>query len=506
MEKEESAMPVRTVRLVTPWFPSMPKRKRVAAYARVSLGTSNMLHSLSAQISYYNDYIQRNPAWAFAGIYADANVSGALMNRPEFQRLLEDCRLGKIDIIITKSVSRFARNTAVLLQTVRELKSLGVDVYFEEQNIHSLSAEGELILTFIACYAQAELENTSENIKWRKRRDMRLGIAKPARIYGYEVRDGTLVIRPEEAAVVRQIFRWYLSGLGEAEISKRLFAEGICSPSGLPSWNTSVIWYLLHNEKMRGNLMHQRSFTVDPISKKEAINRGELPMYLIHNTHKGIIDGEVFEAVQDEMERRRKIGGLHEYAGLVFRKKLVCDYCGCRFVHARAGQKSWIKPVWRCGGHDKRSHVSTQCKAKDIPEDILMAVSCEVMGIDEFDSEEFERRVLEIHVPAHHILTFEMMDGGEITKVWASKKRGIKEKGLPNQDSLPPLPKPSAIPAARSRLSEEEQMRISELRSMGYEYKRIAASLGRPVSTIRTHCIYRPSWIAAGTHGYRGQN
>lgn len=126
-----------------------------------------ILHSLSAQISYYNDYIQGNSTWAFAGIYADANVSGARTDRPEFQRLLEDCRLGKIDIILTKSVSRFARNTAVLLQTVRELKSLGVDVYFEEQNIHSLSAEGELILTFIAYYAQAELENTSENIRWR---------------------------------------------------------------------------------------------------------------------------------------------------------------------------------------------------------------------------------------------------------------------------------------------------------------------------------------------------
>lgn len=497
MEKETQSLSTRTVKLVTPGLPTMPKRKRVAAYARVSLGNEEMYHSLYAQISYYNDYIQRNPLWEFAGIYADFNASGARRERPEFQRMLEDCRLGKIEIILTKSVSRFARNTAVLLQTVRELRCLGVDIYFQEQNLHSLSADGELLLTFIASYAQAELESISENIKWRKRHDMQLGIAKPLSIYGYHIRNGVLVICPKEAKVVRQIFSWYLDGLGAVKISNKLAKVGIPSPSGLSRWNPDVIGLLLKNEKMRGNILHQRCYTIDPISKREVVNRGELPMYLVHNTHQGIIDDRTFANVQAEIQRRKEIGGLNEYAGLAFRKKIICEYCGCKFLHTQNGKKSWRQPIWRCGGHDRRSHVSNRCKAKDIPEDILMAVSCEVLGTERFEPEDFISRVREIHVPQHHVLTFCMVDGTETIKMWQSKKQGVKEKGLPDQESLPPLPQPSVIPAARSKLSEDEKERIAELRSMGYEYKRIAATLGRPVSTIRTHCIYRPILLAA---------
>ena len=194
-------------------FPQMniPKLTRVAAYARVSSGKDAMLHSLSAQVSYYSELIQNHSGWQYVGVYADEALTGTKDNRENFQRLLADCRDGKVDLVITKSISRFARNTVTLLQTVRELKNMGVDVFFEEQNIHSLSADGELMLTILASYAQEESLSASENQKWRIRRNFENGMPWNGTMLGYRYEDGTLVVEPTEAEIVSQATerRWH---------------------------------------------------------------------------------------------------------------------------------------------------------------------------------------------------------------------------------------------------------------------------------------------------------
>ena len=210
-------------------FPAVaaPKLTRVAAYARVSSAKDAMLHSLSAQVSYYNSLIQQHPGWIFCGVYADEGLTGTRVDRENFQRLLADCRAGKIDMVVTKSISRFARNTVTLLETVRELKNLGVDVYFEEQNIHSASADGELMLSILASYAQEESLSASENQKWRIKRNFESGMPWNGTMLGYRYDNGTLVIHPEEAAVVRQIFDNYIGGMGVTAIAKMLNSQGI---------------------------------------------------------------------------------------------------------------------------------------------------------------------------------------------------------------------------------------------------------------------------------------
>ena len=192
---------------------SAPKKKRVAAYARVSSGKDAMLHSLSAQVSYYSDYIQSN-GWEYAGVYADEAITGTKDKRDGFQKLLTECRNGNVDMVITKSISRFARNTVTLLTTVRELKELGVDVYFEEQNIHTTSADGELMLTILASYAQEESLSVSENMKWRIKKNFEDGKPWSGFVLGYRCENGQYVVVPEEAEVVRRIYREYLEGLG----------------------------------------------------------------------------------------------------------------------------------------------------------------------------------------------------------------------------------------------------------------------------------------------------
>ena len=202
-------------------------RKRTAAYARVSGGKDTMLESLAAQVDYYSGYIRNTPMWEYAGVYADEARTGTKDERPEFQRLLSDCRAGEIDLIITKSISRFARNTLTMLETVRELKSLDVDVYFERERLHSLSADGELMLTILASFAQEESRSVSENCKWRFKKGFEQGIPNTFQVYGYEVKDKQLTILPDEVKVVRLIFESYLKGMGKNAIAVHLNSLGI---------------------------------------------------------------------------------------------------------------------------------------------------------------------------------------------------------------------------------------------------------------------------------------
>ena len=228
-------------------FPPVPKkRKRVAAYARVSSGKDAMLHSLSAQISYYSDMIQKTPGWQFVKVYADEAVTGTRDSREQFQNLLQDCRDGKVNMVITKSISRFARNTVTLLSTIRELKTIGVDVFFEEQNIHTMSADGELMISVLASYAQEESLSASENQKWRIRKNFQAGIPCDATLLGYRYKNGQYMIEPKEAETVRRIFREYLAGKGDMAIIAQLNKEGIPTRCG-NNWSKHSVIRILKN-------------------------------------------------------------------------------------------------------------------------------------------------------------------------------------------------------------------------------------------------------------------
>ena len=225
-----------------------------------------MLHSLSAQVSYYNKLIQSNPEWLFCGVYADEALTGTKDNRENFQRLLSECRAGRIDLIITKSISRFARNTVTLLETVRELKELGVDVYFEEQNIHSISPDGEFMLTLLGSYAQEESYSASENQKWRIRKDFEFGKVSTVIMLGYKRNsEGVLEIIPEEAETVRMIFGDFLNGIGRQSIANKLNELNILTKNGC-QWTSEAIRRILRNEKYCGDILFQKSFRENHIA------------------------------------------------------------------------------------------------------------------------------------------------------------------------------------------------------------------------------------------------
>jgi DNA invertase Pin-like site-specific DNA recombinase len=401
----------------------MPTLKRVAAYARVSCGDDDMLHSLAAQVSAYSELIQRHPDWEYAGVYADAAETGTKDDRPEFQRLLADCHAGLIDMVITKAISRFARNTVTLLETVRDLKERGIDVYFEEQNIHTESADGELMLTILASYAQEESRSVSENCKWRIRKDFKEG--KPSnniRIFGYDYKNGKLTVIPEEAQVVRMIYADYLSGMGRNAIMKKLVRLGIPTKTG-GRWAETTVASILRNEKYIGDMMLQKGFVSDHITKKQRKNQGELPMYYVEGTHEAIIDKETFEAVQAETARRAalshhpRINEFGEFSGVI-----QCGRCGANFCKkVNACGTKYAKVTWACRTYTYRG--KHECSAKRIPEDILKEKCAEALGLAEFSLDKFKTKVAAITVPDDGVLIFRFKDGSERTLTWENRSR-----------------------------------------------------------------------------------
>jgi len=384
--------------------PKPPKRQRVAGYARVSDGKDAMLRSLSAQVSYYSGLIQRNPEWVYCGVYADEDYTGTKDDRPEFQRLLEDCRAGKLDLVLTKSVSRFARNTVTTLETVRELRALGVGVFFEEQGINTLGADGEFLLTLLASYAQEESFNVSENCKWRIRKQFAEGKPTPCKVYGY-TRDYEII--PEEAEIVRQIFADYLGGMGVLAIQKKLLAQGI-------SFSKNGLAVLLRNVKYTGNLLLQKTYTQDHLTKRRLKNTGQLPMYLVEGNHEGIITREQFDAAQAEIARR---AAAHVPAppkeSYPFTGLIKCGICGAPFGHKIAGAgPKYKKPVWIC--HTYNTLGKAHCPSQMIPEDILTAKTLEAGGF---------AGLKEIQVPGPNLLLFLYEDGRQIESTWAHPSR-----------------------------------------------------------------------------------
>ena len=391
-------------------FPKMniPKLKRVAAYARVSSGKDAMLHSLSAQVSYYSELIQNHSGWQYVGVYADEALTGTKENRENFQRLLADCRDGKVDLIITKSISRFARNTVTLLKTVRELKTMGVDVFFEEQGIHSLSADGELMLTILASYAQEESLSASENQKWRVKQKFLNGEPWHSVMLGYRAKGGRFVIVPEEAEIVRSIFADYLDGKGALTIMKRLNESGILTQPGF-TWHQASVQRILRNYTYTGNLLLQTKFRENHLSKRTRVNNGELPQYHIQNSHEPIIDMDTFTAVQIEMARRAdQFGKPQTTATYPFTGLITCAGCG---KHYRRKMKE-TGPVWICATYNTLGKAA--CPSKAIPESILDTIVDEIGGIG---------KITAISAHNNNTLVFTLCSGEQIVKQWQDRSR-----------------------------------------------------------------------------------
>ena len=399
---------MRKISKIEPKLPVIQARKKVAAYARVSRDTERLMHSVSAQVSYYSALIQKNPEWEYAGVYADMGISGTdISRRGEFLRMLADCEEGKIDIILTKSISRFARNTVDLLETVRHLKNLGIEVRFEKEHIHSLSEDGELMLTLLASFAQEESRSISENVKWGVRKRFQSGEIGAANKhilgYQYDEDEKKYVIIPEEAEAVRWMFQMYIDGVSFRRIAGSMNSAGIRTTLGNDFQEASVR-QLIFNEVYAGDIRRQKCYMADPITKTKVKNCGELPQYYMADCHEAIIDRETYAKVQAEMERR---------AGLVnpaypFTGKIKCGICGQSFTRRKGTTKGKEYVSWFCRA---KKEVGMTCTSRNYSEQNLMEICAKLMGTDSFDGTAFESSVRLISALPDGSLEVQFFDG-----------------------------------------------------------------------------------------------
>ena len=341
---------------------AVQRQLRVAAYCRVSTDDEEQLTSYEAQQTYYTDKIMTNPQWTMAGIFADEGITGtSATKRPEFLRMIRQCRRGKVDLVLVKSISRFARNTVDCLNYIRALRALGIAVIFEKENINTLETDSEMLITMMGAFAQAESESMSANIVWGKRQAMREGKTNVQyqHLYAYERgEDGQPRIIPEQAEVVRQIYDSFLAGHSVRMIKKELENQGIPAAKGGTVWSEAAIRNILKNEKYCGDVLMQKTYTQDCISKKQIRNMGQLPMYLVQDNHEGIVSRDDFNAVKAEFARRNArrapsqklapTGRSCYSAKYALTERLVCGECGTlyrRCVWTKRGQKF---AVWRC--------------------------------------------------------------------------------------------------------------------------------------------------------------
>ena len=398
-------------------IPKQPKPERVAAYARVSSGKDAMLHSLSAQVSYYSDLIQNHPGWVFSGIYVDEALTGTKEDRTDFQRLLADCRAGRIDRVITKSISRFARNTVTLLETIRELRQLGIDIFFEEQNIHTIGADGELVITILASYAQEESRSVSENCKWRIRHGFESGEMVTLRfMFGYDISRDGIKVNPEEAEIVREIFRRVIDGESLGSIVRDMKERKIERPFG-GGWTVQCVHDLIANEKYLGNALLQKTYVNNHLEKKQRSNNGELPKYYVEGTHEAIVDRELYDAANAVLRQYVEKRGHKTVTHDAFTGKIRCGTCGNNYkrVTIHGKQKYACRTFQETGRNE--------CPSKAVPIETLRSEAAAVLGLPEFDEDVFSREIERIDVPAHNHLVFAFYDGHTVERVWKDRSR-----------------------------------------------------------------------------------
>ena len=344
--------------------PVRTRKLRVAAYARVSSNSEDQLHSFAAQNAYYTELITGNPEWEFVDVYADEGITGtSAEKRDDFQRLLKDCRRGRIDKVLTKSTARFARNTSESLMAVRELRDLGIGVCFEEQGIDTAQMSGELLTAIFSMMAQKESESISENIRWTYQKKMKKGCFITCKApFGYRLVGGGLEIVEAEAEIIRLIFQRYLNGRSMEDIAKEITRYGISTRDKTPYWQTTSIHYILHNEKYAGDSLSQKTYTTRTLPHRKIRNRGVYDQYFVPDSHPAIVDRKVFEQVQELLKQkgaaiRPKSGVTYPWTGTV-----ICGNCGFAFKRKKSRESA---AYWTCRLHDK---TPDKCQITQIPE------------------------------------------------------------------------------------------------------------------------------------------
>lgn len=367
------------------------RKLRVAAYCRVSTDEEDQLNSLETQIQYYTSKIAENPKWTLVGIYADEGITGTRTDkRGDFMRLMRDCQKGKVDLIVTKSTSRFARNTVDSLTWIRKLRSIGVGVFFEEQNLDSSKVENETLIGFFSVMAQSESESISGNVKWGIQKRMRNGTYSVRfDMLGYRKgEDGQPYIVQEEAEVVRTIFNRFLDGASMGQLKNYLEEEKVLTRQGKAEWSTSVIRKMLSNEKYVGDVLYQKTFCVDCISKKVKVNHGEVTRYLISNNHAPIIDRDTFNMVQAELSRRNSkskksdeaITEQGKYSGkFALSELMICGCCGSYYRRRAKVADGKTTQYWRC--INRLENGKKYCKdSAGIEEQMLQETICRCLS------------------------------------------------------------------------------------------------------------------------------
>jgi DNA invertase Pin-like site-specific DNA recombinase len=390
--------------------------KKVAAYARVSTNSDEQYTSYEAQVNFYKKYIQEKPDWEYTEVYADEGLSGTTTKkRTGFNRMIKDALNGKINLIITKSISRFARNTLDTISYVRKLKAKGIEVFFEKENLWTLDPKSELILTIMASIAQEESRSISQNVTWGKRVGFQEGKVSFAykRFLGYKKEDDKIVIDEDQADIVRMIYRMFLvEGKTPTGIAKYLKSQRIDTPSGKSTkWQTNVVTSILTNEKYKGDALLQKTYTVNYLDHSTAKNTGQIPQYYVENNHPAIIDRDTWEQVQIEMKRRDKLGA-HYSSSDIFASKLICEDCGSFY-----GKKKWHantkyeRFVYQC--NSKFHKGKDKCKTPHLKEDdikLKFVLAYNVMAKD-------KKRVIKDTMDVIKLLTDTTKIDSEITRI-----------------------------------------------------------------------------------------
>ncbi len=389
---------VKTIPASVNRFTALPietkKKRRVAGYARVSTDMEEQITSYDAQVRYYTDYIKNHDGWEFAGMYTDEGITGtSIKHREGFKKMVDDALSGKIDLIITKSVSRFARNTVDSLTTIRKLKENGTECYFEKENIWTFDGKGELLLTIMSSIAQEEARSISENCTWGQRRRLSEGkVSVPyACFLGYDKGDdGSLMVNKEQAKVVRRIYGMFLQGQSTYAIAKKLTEEGIVTPAGKSKWYASTIRSILTNEKYKGDALLQKTYTSDFLTKKKKINMGEIPQYYVKNSHEAIIESDVFDMVQKLMKKTKNKKGRQSCTS-IFSGKIKCGDCGGYY-----GSKVWHsndkyrRVIWQCNHkYDNKKkcttpHLDENCIKKIFVEAVNLLIKSKEQLLSDF--------------------------------------------------------------------------------------------------------------------------
>lgn len=420
---------------------SLYETKRAVIYARVSSKKDAAEDSLETQEEKLKNCIEKMPNATFVKTYADNGISGTLEERPAFQEMIKACREGKIDLIVTKSITRFARNTSMTLSYLRELKSLGIDVYFHKENAHSINSDGEFIITLLAIFAEAEAESASENQLWRIKKNFELGIPSPTRVYGYEMMDKEFVVVPEEAKIIKRIFNEYSAGKGCNVIAKELNQDKIPPLRGT-IWHPATVNKMLHNEIYSGDLLLQKTYRENFRTKVGKINHGEKRKYYIPDDHEKIIDKELFNAVQKIAKNRYTANSSTPPATKsknLFTGLISCGECGNKLIH----KSKHSIPYWSCKTYQFMG--KNTCPTASIPESIIKEAIMNKLTTDNLTREDVVQNVKHITAYKDKVLVIDFNDGSSTSINWQPRSR-----------------KDSWTPAMKQQAREKRLLQIQE--------------------------------------------